>query len=916
MPQTAKSATITLGILITIIGIIVLALPLLPVVPAANGKTTLAPLGCHPSDLLYPAIASSPGSDELSAGIGDVMELSFGYPDAIAPGVSASPPNTPVQAAPPLGLFGQSEYMIGSVAVAVIFPESDGSVDNQSENWNTTRMNACISEITAGLTWWQNQEPRANLSFQIHSYGTQNTGYEPITRPSTDEGLWISEILTGMGYTGPTYFDQVTALNNYEMSQYGTDWAFTIFVADDLNDTDNRFTNNFCAYAYVGGPFFVMTYDNYIWTNANMDLVTAHETGHIFWATDEYNNQTECSGYLNVADNESATCVMDSNVQVVCQATRGQLGWRDSDSDNILDPVDTVPDTLFAPSAVAFANVVTPAFTGTAVEVPLTNMNPQWWATGNDVSINTVTSVQYRVDGGAWGNATAMDGAFDSQTETFTFATPALSAGSHIIEVRAENSVGNWESSFAVHTVIVDLTMPTASINPVSGFVNSLTAVSGSASDNVPGVLQEVQVQIRNVTSGSFWNGTGWSASEAWQVASGTVNWDYTLPSLQDGTAYEVKARAHDKAGNVSSVFTQSFVFDTTGPTVTIEGVPTFVNSLTALSGSADDSSLGVVDRVQIQLVNTDEDTYWNGNDWTSGATWLDAVGAVTWGYDLPSLQNGIAYRFSAKAIDGAGNESALISDDFVVDTDNPGVALDPLPPYLNSLDSVNGTAWDTLPGELETVRLQIENLTGAAYWNGSSWSTEPFWLEVGSDDSWTYPAPVLASDAEYQVSVRALDKAGNESAVIATFWFDNVAPLLDMGAIPEEVAELTEVSGTAGDSSGSGIDRVIVLVYNESKGTYWTGESWVSQLSWIKARGTNSWECTLPQLVEGTAYEVKAKAVDRAGNESSIENQSFAVKTSAPSWIWIVIGVAAFMAVGVLAITLRRRTSKGYAGE
>jgi len=807
--------------------------------------------------------------------------------------------------------------MIGSVAVAVIFPESDGSVDNQTENWSMTRMNNCVNEITAGLTWWQNQEPRANLSFYVHSYGARNTGYEPITRSSwTSEGLWIAEVLTGMGYTGATYFDQVTALNNYEMGQYGTDWAYTIFVVDDLNDADNRFLDNQCAYAYVGGPFFVMTYDNYLWGNASMDLVTAHETGHIFWATDEYNGQTEYSGYLNVADNESATCVMDSNVQVVCAATRGQLGWRDSDSDNVLDPVDTLPDTSFAPSSLAFTNIVTPPFTGLAVEVPLANTNSQLHATGNDVSINVVTSVQYRVDGGSWDNATAMDGSFGSQTETFTFATPVLSAGTHIIEVRAQNTVGNWEHSFAVHSVVVDLTPPAASINAIPGFVSNLTAVSGSASDNVPGALQEVQVQIKDVVAGNFWNGSGWSSSETWQVASGTDNWDCALPSLQDGTSYEVKARAHDKAGNVSSVASQSFVFDASGPTVTIEDVPAFVSSLTSISGSAADSSPGVVDKVQIQLANSEEETYWNGSDWTSTAIWLDAQGVEIWAYSLPATEDGSSYTFQARSTDKAGNESTLVSRNFTVDTSDPGISLGTLPSYLNHLDSVNGSAWDAAPGELEQVQLQIVNLTEDTYWDGASWSDDPScWLQLGVVESWSCPVPLLSNGVEYKISVCARDGAGNESSATTSFCFDNAVPSVTMEAIPDQVSELLQISGTADDISGT-VERVVVLIHDPTSDTYWAGESWVSQESWIKANGTAEWSCGMPQFVRGSTYEVQAKAVDRAGNESSTEHQTFGVKASDSAWLWIIAGVAVFVVLAALVVVLRRRSLKGYTEE
>ena len=89
--------------------------------------------------------------------------------------------------------------------------------------------------------------------------------------------------MNGLGYTSGSYLDQVAALNQYEMSQQSTDWAFTIFVVDSLNDLDGKFSDNvWFAYSYLGGPFLVMTYDNNGYGISDMDYACAHETGHIF----------------------------------------------------------------------------------------------------------------------------------------------------------------------------------------------------------------------------------------------------------------------------------------------------------------------------------------------------------------------------------------------------------------------------------------------------------------------------------------------------------------------------------------------------------------------------------------------------------------------------------------------------------
>lgn len=67
--------------------------------------------------------------------------------------------------------------MYGSVQVDLFLPESNGSLDSNSESWTTPRRDQVVSEVTAGLTWWaatQGSKPSANLSFNITTYDPFN----------------------------------------------------------------------------------------------------------------------------------------------------------------------------------------------------------------------------------------------------------------------------------------------------------------------------------------------------------------------------------------------------------------------------------------------------------------------------------------------------------------------------------------------------------------------------------------------------------------------------------------------------------------------------------------------------------------------------------------------------------------------
>ena len=468
------------------------------------------------------------------------------------------------------------EYMIGDVAVTVIFPESDGAIDPSTENWDTSRMSTCISEITAGLTWWENLEPRANLNFSIYTYH-ELTSYEPISGTSWlgDESLWIDEILAGLGYTAGSYSDKVGDLNNAQRSHHKTDWAYTIFVADSYNDPDGLFADGLNGRAGFGGPYVMMTYDNGSYGIDNMDRVAAHETGHIFFATDEYNGKSESGGYLNIQEDEDALdCMMNYRLDWnLCPSSRGQVGWRDSDGDDILDPVDTVPDTTLDPYSPNPTSNNILVYTGTVQDIPLTSTNPWTWS--NSVTINTITIVQYRADYGWWFGAGSADGTFDEVTETFSFATPPLSPGTHVIETRAQNSVTNWETSYAVDIVDVDMTQvdttnPVLTLNDIPDSVNSLPSIGGTAADTSPGQVSKVQIQINNTTDGTYWDGNSWAQGESGLDVNGTTSWSYSMPSLTNGKSYEVKAKAIDNAGNESPTASDSFTFDTVAPSVTL----------------------------------------------------------------------------------------------------------------------------------------------------------------------------------------------------------------------------------------------------------------------------------------------------------------------------------------------------------
>ncbi len=466
---------------------------------------------------------------------------------------------------PTPGYTESSEYFIGRVAVGIVLPESDGGADPSTEDWTEDERALVLSEITAALDWWAALEPNAHLTF-VYDDGTAapiTTNYEPISRPYSDQSHWIAQVMEKKGYTGSSYFDQVRRYNNDLRDTCDTDWAFTIFVVDSSNDSDNRFSDGYFAYAYLGGPFTVMTYGNNGYGPQNMDAVAAHEIGHIFMALDQYYSAhqscTRTSGYLGMENQNSqyGDCASNEpsimrgqtwpyNSSDIDEYARGQIGWRDSDGDGILDPVDT---TLSVANSDYVADAGQPnilTFTGDVQDDPY--VSPLRRST----IINTIETVQYRVAGGEWTDAQPSDGDFDTYAEGFTFTTLPLPTGDLTVELRVLDSFGNE----LIHTLAT-----VAVVDPVDAILDTtLTRLAQQAADNE---VSQVTYSGRALSAvshiaGVYYriDGDPWQPVTADDGAFDGPQEDFTitidLATLSPG-AHQVQAYSVDGEGNTET---------------------------------------------------------------------------------------------------------------------------------------------------------------------------------------------------------------------------------------------------------------------------------------------------------------------------------------------------------------------------
>jgi hypothetical protein len=357
---------------------------------------------------------------------------------------------------PPFGgtTTDTSEYMMGNVSAQIIFPESTGS----QENWTQARKDTCINEVTLALDWWAETYFEDDLTFVLHDV-TASTSYEPITMYQSQENLWIGDCLDNLGYSGSGYFNQCYDFANDNRDTDGTDWTFLMFIVDSYNDADGMFQGGYFAYAYLGGPFHVMTYDNDYWGIGNMDVVCAHETGHTFYALDEYPGSpwTAYSGYLNVYNGNwqgSTPCIMNSsslqfqawNSHDNCEYTDEMCGWRDDDDDGLQDILDVEPETWLDEYVPDPTDEPIVTYTGTTQVQTYPNENP--FGNGNDIHIGFINKVEWKQNPPSPKyNAAASDGTFDEPEEDYTFDSKPLQEGEN--EFRAFCYV-KWYPGYSV----------------------------------------------------------------------------------------------------------------------------------------------------------------------------------------------------------------------------------------------------------------------------------------------------------------------------------------------------------------------------------------------------------------------------------------------------------------------------------
>jgi hypothetical protein len=303
-----------------------------------------------------------------------------------------------------LDIAGNSDRMTGTVATTLIFVESDGSgSDPDTYTWTDQHVQDYIAGVNTGMAWWSSQAPIFNgtcwVAFFVRYFPPTDPRCqqwrEMILHPSWDVDDMVVDIMSNFGYTSGTHTSRTTSFNTAQRATYGTDWAYTGYIAYNPPPAPGALTNGTSAFAYLGGPYTFLLYRSYGWAP---EQVFAHESGHIFRACDEYAGGCGSSSCTSICSNGvvngnceecnplAKPCMMGSNDWNLCHYTDDHVGW------HVLNPCAPPPLTPPSISSVSPNN----GMQGTSFTVTVTGGDFLYGAFadfGEDVSVSNSTVI-------------------------------------------------------------------------------------------------------------------------------------------------------------------------------------------------------------------------------------------------------------------------------------------------------------------------------------------------------------------------------------------------------------------------------------------------------------------------------------------------------------------------------------------
>lgn len=318
--------------------------------------------------------------------------------------------------------------------------------------------------------------------------------------------------------------------------------------------------------------------------------------------------------------------------------------------------------------------------------------------------------------------------------------------------------------------------------------------------------------------------GTGSAANQCSPTGMSLVN------PAEGPHSFTIEVR--DRAGNASDPRSVSFVVDRTAPTVTLNMTPSRISNQvrSEFRFSGTDAGSGV-EKYECRI--------------GAAATFATLPFADCPEMKVETLTSG-AMKFEVKALDKAGNTSAVTAYNWTIDLAAPTVMITRMPtPYSNQVNTAFEFTGTDDSGALASYECKLD---AGAYATCSS----PHNIANLSDGSHTF-------------SVVGVDIAGNRSAPASYSWIvDTVLPTISIETKPDAITSSKSATFGPVATDAGGIDLV---------------ECQLNDGAYAPCELTSTYN----NLADGDR-SFRARAKDRAGNMSAVASYTWKIDTSKPT--------------------------------
>lgn len=309
----------------------------------------------------------------------------------------------------------------------------------------------------------------------------------------------------------------------------------------------------------------------------------------------------------------------------------------------------------------------------------------------------------------------------------------------------------------------------------------------------------------------------------------------YQGEEIYDGENICLSGYVEDEGDYIVSVdgTDEVFTYDTTDPEITINGIKSISKESEEITISASDEGSGI-----------DELKYSLSKDGTE----IISNESITSGKSVIVEEEG-EYELTVTSTDKAGNE-AEETRSFEIDKTAPTATFYGVKEISNTTETIRIVASDNGSG-LDQIKYSLTK-------NGDQIIVEKSVLS-GEDIN-------IQAEGKYTITSKVTDKAGNIASEIKSFEIDRIGPSLTISEIPDLSNKNQTFQITATDT-GSAVEQI---TYTLTK----NGSAVVTNKSVASGEDIT--------VEEEGRYVVSAKAVDKAGNETTA-SASFEIDKTAP---------------------------------